>query len=336
LLYWTDMKRIFSGITPSSSKGLHLGNYLGMVKPSIGLQNEGECLYFIANMHSLNTVFSPDDVKINTMNIFTEFLAFGIDVKKTIFFVESDIPGIPFLQTILNNMVTVSELKRMHGYKDKLQDDTNPDQIGMGLFSYPVLMAADILLFKPDIIPVGEDQSQHVEIACEIARTFNNRYGDILKIPELSVQKNVARVPGIYGDRKMSKSLGNDIPIFGTEQEIKKQIMSIKTDPARVHPTDPGNPDKNIAFTYFDLLSYEASKLEEMKEKYRKGKIGDVEIKSTFLNFFLEYFADFRTKKIELLKDKERIHEIRIQGAQKANAITKPILDQIRRAIGLI
>ena len=330
------MQRIFSGITPSSPKGLHLGNYLGMVKPSIDLQNEGECFYFIANMHSLNTVFSPDDVKINTMNIFTEFLAFGIDVKKTIFFVESDIPGIPFLQTILNNMVTVSELKRMHGYKDKFQGDVNPDQIGMGLFSYPVLMAADILLFMPDIIPVGEDQSQHVEIAREIARTFNNRYGNVLKIPELLVQKNVARIPGINGDRKMSKSLGNDIPIFGTEQEIRKQIMQIKTDPARIHPTDPGNPDKNLTFTYFDLLEYDAQKREDMKEKYRKGTIGDVEIKSTFLNFFLEYFADFRTKKNELLKDKERIHEIRIQGAQKANEVAEPILEKIKAAVGLV
>ncbi|MDP4010879.1 MAG: tryptophan--tRNA ligase, partial [Candidatus Roizmanbacteria bacterium] len=270
------MKRILSGITPSSTKGLHLGNYLGMVKPAIEFQKESQCFYFVANLHGLNNVFIPEEIYRNTMNIFVEYLAFGVDPEKTTFFVESDIPGIPYLQTILNNAVTVSELKRMHGYKDKLQNDIAQDQIGMGLFSYPVLMAADILLFKPDVIPVGEDQSQHVEIAREIARTFNNRYGDILKIPELSVQKNVARVPGIYGDRKMSKSLGNDIPIFGTEQEIKKQIMSIKTDPARIHPTDPGNPDKNLAFTYFDLLKYEANKLEEMKEKYRKGKIGDV------------------------------------------------------------
>ncbi len=329
------MQRIFSGITPSSPKGLHLGNYLGAVKPQVDLQAHGECMYFVANLHALNNVFDPSEVRKNTHNIFVEYLAFGVNPETTTFFVESDIPGIPYLQTILNNMVTISELKRMHGYKDKFQGDVNPDQIGMGLFSYPVLMAADILLFMPDVIPVGEDQSQHVEIAREMARTFNNRYGDVLKVPELSVQKNVARVPGIFGDRKMSKSLGNDIPIFGTEQEIKKQIMSIKTDPARIHPTDPGNPDKNLTFTYFDLLEYNAQKLEDMKEKYRKGKIGDVEIKSTFFNFFLEYFADFRAKKAELQRDKEQIHALRIQGAQKANVIAEKVLEEVKKAVGV-
>jgi len=329
------MNRILSGITPSSPKGLHLGNYLGMVKPAVALQETGECFYFVANLHALNNVFDSNQVKQNTHNIFVEYLAFGVNPETTTFFVESDILGIPYLQTILNNMVTISELKRMHGYKDKFQGDVNPDQIGMGLFSYPVLMAADILLFKPDVIPVGEDQSQHVEIAREMARTFNNRYGDVLKIPELSVQKNVARVPGIFGDRKMSKSLGNDIPIFGTEQEIMKQIMSIKTDPARIHPTDPGNPDKNLTFTYFDLLEYDAQKLEDMKEKYQKGKIGDVEIKSTFLNFFLEYFADFRLKKIQLQKDTEQIQSLRIQGAQKANLIAETVLEEVKRTVGV-
>ena len=312
------MKRILSGITPSSQKGLHLGNFLGAVKPHIEFQDKGECFYFIANLHALNNVFDPANVRRNTQNIFTEYLAFGIDPEKTTFYIQSDIPQIPYLQTILNNTVTMAELKRMHAYKDKLQNDVAQDTINFGLFSYPVLMAADILLFKPDIIPVGEDQAQHVEIARDIAKTFNARYGEIFKIPDLYIKKETARVPGIYGDRKMSKSLGNDIPIFGTEEEVKKQIMAIKTDPARIHPTDPGNPDKNITFTYFDLLEYDKNKLESMKELYRKGKIGDVEIKTTFFRFFLEYFADFRTKKTVLLKDKDQIHKLRLGGAQKA------------------
>ena len=336
------MKRILSGITPSSTKGLHIGNYLGMVKPAVAMQDDGQCYYFVANLHALNTVFDPQDVMQNTFNIFIEYLAFGIDPTKTIFYVESDIPEITYLQTILNNAVTVSELKRMHAYKDKLQDNVSPDSIGFGMFSYPMLMAADILAFDIDLVPVGEDQTQHVEITREIAQTFNNRYGNILVVPELSVKKDVARVPGIHGDKKMSKSLGNDIPIFGTEEEIKKQIMSIKTDPARIHPSDPGNPIKNIAFTYLDLLEYEKNNendslptLTDMKERYTKGTIGDVEIKKTLYSFFMTYFADMRTKKRELMKDIDAIYDIRAQGALKARKTASKVLDRVKKAVGV-
>ncbi|MBP9691090.1 tryptophan--tRNA ligase [Candidatus Woesebacteria bacterium] len=335
------MKRIFSGITPSSPKGLHIGNYFGAVKPQVEYQDRGECFYFIANLHALNNVFDPEQVKKNTINIFIEYLAFGIDPAKTVFFIQSDIRTIPYLQTILNNVVTLSELKRMHAYKDKLQSDVDEDALNFGLFSYPVLMAADILLFKPDIIPVGEDQSQHVEIACEIARTFNNRYGKVLKIPELSIQKNVARVPGIDGKRKMSKSLGNDLPIFAGEDFLKKQIMSVTTDPARIHPTDPGDPAKNIAFTYLELLEYgnaetsEDLSLQAMKERYKKGTIGDVEIKKVLFSYFMEYFADIRAKKRELLKDMERINELRKQGAESANLVAEQTIEQVKVAVGV-
>lgn len=205
----------------------------------------------------------------------------------------------------------------------------------MGLFSYPVLMASDILIFRPDIIPVGEDQTQHVEITREIAKTFNNRYGDILKIPDLSVKKEVARVPGIYGKRKMSKSLGNDIPIFAPETEVKRQIMQIKTDPTRIHPTDPGDPTKNLAFTYFKLLEYDRVKLEKMEEQYRKGTIGDVEIKMTFYRFFLEYFSDIRKKKEELMKQTELIKEMREKGAKKARDVASHVLDDVMEAVGV-
>ena len=329
------MKRILSGITPSSTKGLHLGNYFGMIKPAIDFQNEGECFYFIANVHSLNLVFDPNDVKNNTMNIFTEFLAFGIDPQKTVYYVESDIPSITYLQTILNNTVTVAELSRMHGFKDKLTKDADIQSINAGLFSYPVLMAADILAFDADVIPVGEDQSQHVEICREMARTFNNRYGDVLKIPELFIKKQVARVKGIDGERKMSKSLGNDIPIFAEENVIKKQIMSIKTDPARIHPTDPGDPNKNVTFDYLELLEYDKEKLIEMKERYKKGTIGDVEIKQILYEVFLEYFKDMRSKKDELSKNQDYILELRRKGAKRANDVAEKTLQKVKLAVGL-
>ncbi len=329
-------KRILSGITPSSAKGLHLGNYLGAVKPHIEFQEKGDCFYFIANLHALNNVFNPEEVHKNTMNIFIEYLAFGLDPEKTTFYIQSDIHGIPYLQTILNNAVTVAELKRMHAYKDKLQNEVSQDAINFGLFSYPVLMAADILAFNPDVIPVGEDQTQHVEICRDIARTFNNRYGDVLKVPELFVKKDVARVPGIDGQRKMSKSLGNDIPIFASEDMVKKQIMSVTTDPARIHPTDPGDPDKNVAFTYLGLMEYDGNKLEDMKERYRTGTIGDVEIKKILLNYFLEYFADMRKRKEELQHDIDRISELRRKGAEKANLIAEKTLREVKEAVGVV
>lgn len=330
------MKRILSGINPSSAKGLHLGNYLGAVKSHVAYQTQGECFYFIANLHSLNTVFNKQEVMDNTMNIFTEYLAFGIDPNKTTFYVESDIPEIPYLQTILNNVVTVSELKRMHAYKDKMQNAVDHDAISMGLFSYPVLMAADILIFDADVVPVGEDQSQHVEITREMARTFNNRYGNVLKIPELSIKKETARVVGIDGERKMSKSLGNDIPVFANEKIIRQQIMNITTDPARIHPTDPGDPSKNVAFTYFELLEYDTNKIEDMKERYRKGTIGDVEIKKTLFEVYMAYFADIRSRKEELLKNRDYIHELRIEGAKKAQQIASHTLTRIKKAVGVV
>lgn len=330
------MKRILSGITPSSTKGLHLGNYFGAVKSHVDFQDKGQCFYFIANNHSLNTVFHPEEVRRNTENIFVEYLAFGIDPEKTIFYVESDIPAIPYLQSILNNVVTVGELKRMHGYKDKLQKDMSQDVISNGLFNYPVLMAADILAFKTDIVPVGEDQKQHVEICQEMARTFNNRYGDVLKIPEVYIKKEVARVRGTDGERKMSKSLGNDIPIFGTEEEIKKQIMGITTDPARIRPTDPGDPAKNVCFDYLRLLEYNSQEIAAMEERYRQGTIGDVEIKKLLLQEFMTYFAPFRKRKEELLKNQNYIAELREKGAERANAIANTLIADVKKAVGLI
>jgi tryptophanyl-tRNA synthetase len=335
------MKRLLSGITPSSNQGLHLGNYLGAVKPHIEFQEKGECFYFVADLHSLNTVFKPEDVTKNTENIFIEYLAFGINPDKTTFYVQSDIPQITYLQTILNNTVTVSELSRMHAYKDKLQNHEAGNNISFGLFSYPVLMASDILIFKPDIVPVGEDQSQHVEIAREIGKTFNNRYGTILKIPDLYVNKEVARVLGTDGKRKMSKSLGNVISIFSPEDEIKKQIMNIITDPSRIHPTDPGNPEKNPCFLYLKLIEHDLLKSDsdpttlEMEQQYKQGKIGDVTIKRYLFNSFMQYFKDVRDKKKELAKNKDFINEIRVKGQKKATELAEKTLTEVKNAVGL-
>lgn len=328
--------RIFSGINPSSNHGLHIGNYFGAVRPQVDLQSKGECFYFVANLHSLNTVFDPNEIKNNTLNIFTEYISLGIDPEKSTFFVESDIPEIAYFQTILNNCVTVSELKRMHGYKDKLTKVVDQDTISAGLFEYPVLMSADILAFNPDIVPVGEDQSQHVEICREIARTFNNRYGNVLKIPELSVQKNVGRVVGTDGIRKMSKSIGNDISIFAPESAVKKQIRSITTDPSRIKPTDPGDPTKNICFTYLRLLGHQDElQIEELESRYRSGTVKDVEIKSLVEESFHYVFSPYRARKEELMENPSLIVELRQKGMEKARKVAKESLLCIKQACGI-
>jgi len=329
--------RVLSGINPSSKKGLHLGNYFGAVKPHVEMQKTGECFYFVANLHALNSIYDPTEVRDNTTNIFLEYIAFGIEPETTCLYVESDVEAIPYLQTIFNNVLSVAELERMHGYKDKLANSVEQSQIGFGLFSYPVLMAADILCLNPDLVPVGEDQAQHVEICRTIARRFNSRYPDHFqfKVPEALIRKEVARVRGIDGVKKMSKSLGNDIPVFASEAEIRKQIMRITTDPARIHATDPGDPAKNICFEYLQLLGFDAIKLIEMQEQYRQGTIADSKIKELLFGLFLEYFSKARAKKQELETNLDYIAQLRRSGADRVNSYTTELLQQVRVAVGV-
>ncbi len=327
--------RILSGINPSSSKGLHIGNYFGAVKRFVELQSMGECFFFVANLHSLNTVHNPEEVRANAHNVFVEYLALGLDPEKSTFYVESDIPEIPYLQTILNNVVTVAELQRMHGYKDKLVKDVDQSQLSAGLFEYPVLMAADILLFDTDVVPVGEDQVQHVEVTREIARTFNNRYGSVLKLPDVEIQRNTARIIGTDGQRKMSKSLGNDLPIFAEEKVIHDKIMSITTDPARIRPTDPGDPAKNICFTYLALLNFDAKELAALEDKYRAGTVGDVEIKKLLFGVFMEYFKSHREKKEQIAHSDSFVSDIRAKGALRARSFASEKLKVIKTHCGV-
>lgn len=330
-------KRILSGITPSSSKGLHLGNYLGAVKPHVDFQDEGECLYFIADYHALNTVQSPKEFAHNTFETYLDYLALGLDLNKTTFYVESHVPVIFELTEILNNVINVGQMMRMHAFKDKLADpNADIGTVNMGLFTYPILMAADILAFDVDIVPVGEDQAQHVEVARDIAQAFNRKYGQILKVPELYIKKEVARVIGTDGVRKMGKSLGNDITVLAEPDTVNKQIMSIATDPARIKKDDPGDPEKNVIFKYLELMGFDAAKQVEYAERYRAGTIGDVELKKEFAEFFLEYFKAAREKRAELAKDPEAIIQMMKQNAQKANEIANQVMQRVREGIGAI
>lgn len=328
---------ILSGITPSSSKGLHLGNYLGAVKPQVEFQSQGQCFYFIADVHALNTVFDAETLRSNVYNTYLDYLALGIDLSKTTFYIESKINSIFELTEYFNNVVTVAQMQRMHAFKDKLQDpNASFESINMGLFTYPILMAADILVFEPDIIPVGEDQSQHVEIARDIAKSFNNTYGQTLKVPELFVTKEAARVPGTDGERKMSKSLGNDLTIFADEKTIKNQVMGIKTDPNRIKKDDPGDPEKNVIFKYFRLMDFDSEKISEYEDRYRKGTIGDVELKNEFYEFYLDYFSDFRKKRSKLAANPNQVQEIIRENTEKANKVANLTIEKARKSIGII
>lgn len=333
----SDNMRVLSGITPSSSKGLHLGNYLGAVKPHVEFQNKGECFYFIADYHALNTVFDKKTFANNVYETYLDYLALGIDTEKTVFFIESHIKGIFELTEILNNMVSLSQMKRMHAYKDKLSDpDSDIENINMGLFSYPILMSADILIFEPDVIPVGEDQTQHVEICRDIAKAFNNRYGNTLKVPELYVKESVARVPGTDGVRKMSKSLGNDITIFADTDVIKSQIMGITTDPNRIKANDPGDPEKNVIFKYMKLMDYDNQKLLDFEDQYKKGTIGDVALKNTFFEFFTDYFSSVRNKREEIAKDSDKVKALIKEHGEKANVVAEKTMKKVRDSIGAV
>lgn len=329
---------IVSGITPSSAKGLHLGNYLGAVKSHVEFQDKvKQAFYFVADYHSLNTVFDPEQVRANVLNIYMDFLAFGLEPEREniLFFVESGVPEVTELNNILNNVVTMAELKRMHGYKDKFSKGVSEDSINHGLFNYPVLMAADILIFNADIVPVGEDQKQHVEIAREIARSFNTRYGDVLTIPDVFIKKESAKVIGTDGEKKMSKSLGNDISVFADEKEIKTQIFGVKTDPARIHPDDPGDPAKNPIFSYMKLMDYDSKRREEFEARYKEGTVGDVEIKKAFFEFYLDYFKKMRARRAEYEKNVEDIKKLIKENNEEARKIASKTIKKVRIAVGL-
>jgi len=329
------IKRALSGITPSGSN-LHIGNYFGAVKQQIELQNTIEqTLYFVADLHALTTVQDKVQLQNNIRNVVLDYLALGVDPHKSIFFRQSDVPAHSQLSVILGNYISLSHMQRMHAYKDKLAKDSEAD-INMGLFNYPILMAADILLYQPDGVPVGEDQKQHVELTRDIAQNFNKAYGsEILKLPQPLISKTLGKIIGTDGTRKMSKSLGNVIGIFDSEEVIRKQIFSCFTDPKRIKATDPGRVEGNPVFIFHDLLNNNQDEVRDLKERYTKGTVGDVEVKEKLFTAHLSYFQSFREKRKELESNNELIENILKEGAQKAQTLALETLNKVEEAIGL-
>ncbi len=328
-------KRILSGITPSGDGSLHIGNYLGMVKQSIEFAKSYDCFLFVADLHALTTVQDKAGLKRNVETLILNELALLGNLSNITFFRQSDVPMHTELQTILNNVTPLGLLKRAHAYKDKLQKETPEEEINLGLFNYPILMSSDILLYKPNYVPVGKDQKQHVEICRDIAQRFNKTYKtNVFPLPEAYIPQDVAVVLGTDGRRKMAKSLGNVISIFEDEEVMKKQVMSTYTDPSRVHPSDPGHIEGNMVFTYLDFFG-EKARVEELKELYKNGKISDVEVKNYLFESLLKFFAPARERYQELLAHPERVKKILEEGAQKARSEASQTMREVREAVGL-
>jgi len=328
-------KRILSGITPSG-KALHIGNYFGAVKPQIELQNDNETYYFVADLHALTTVQDKINLEKNITNVILDYLALGLDPQKCVFFRQSDVPAHSQMTVVLGNYVTFSHMQRMHAFKDKLQKGISVDSINMGLFNYPILMAADILLYKPTAIPVGEDQRQHVEITRDMAETFNKKYGEVLVLPEAMISKEMGRIVGIDGERKMSKSLGNVIGIFEDEETIKRQIMSCYTDPNRRKSTDPGRVEGNPVFIFHDLINDDRDEVADLKQRYIEGRVGDVEVKEKLYIAHMRKFDDARRARKILEGDMEALRGVLREGASKAAKVANQTLGEVYSAVGII
>lgn len=327
-------KRILSGITPSGS-ALHIGNYFGAVKPQIELQETHDTRYFVADLHALTTVQNAKEIEGNVTGVVLDYLALGLDPKKCVFFRQSEIPEHSQLAVVLANFVSYGQMKRMHAYKDKLSKGASEESINMGLFNYPILMAADILVYKPDGVPVGEDQRQHVELARDIAENFNKTYGkDLFPLPEPLIRKEVGRVIGTDGERKMSKSLGNTIGIFDGYEVIEKQIMGCYTDPKRLKATDPGRVEGNPVFIYHELMNENKGEVEELKRRYQAGTVGDVEVKQKLIEAHKRCFAEAREKRKNYENHMEEVKEILSEGAGKARKEAEVTLREVYEVIG--
>ncbi len=319
--------RILSGIQPSGA--LHLGNYFGMMRPAIELQEQGEAYYFIANYHSMTSLFDAAERRKNTLDVALDFLACGLDPKKSVFFRQSDVSEVTELAWILTTLTPMSLLEKCHSYKDKIAKGISPNH---GLFAYPVLMAADILIYDSNVVPVGRDQKQHVEVTRDIAIKFNEQYGQTFVIPEPRIRDEVAVVPGSDG-QKMSKSYGNTIEIFGEEKAIRKKIMGLVMDSRS--PAEP-KPDaeKNVAIQLLKLVAA-ADVAKDFEDRLRGGGLGYGDLKKALFENYWNYFADARARRAELAANMDHVNQILADGAAKARGLAQKVLQRAKLASGL-
>lgn len=320
--------RILSGIQPSGRP--HIGNYLGMMEPSIRLQDEGDAFYFMADYHSLTSTHDPDTLRSNVRNLAIDFLACGLDPEKATFWRQSDVPEVTELAWILSCVTPMGLLERCVSYKDKIAQGISASH---GLFAYPVLQAADILIFDSNIVPIGKDQKQHIEVTRDIAGKFNDRYGeDLLVVPEPRIREDTATVPGLDG-RKMSKSYDNTIELFEeTEKKLRKKIMRIVTDSTAVE--DPKNPDESYIVELYQLFA-SPGEVEEMKDSFRAGGQGYGHYKQQLFEAIRNHFAPMRERREELVQDPAYVDGVLESGAKRAREKAREVIDRVRSAVGM-
>ncbi|MBO7618941.1 MAG: tryptophan--tRNA ligase [Victivallales bacterium] len=321
-------KRILTGIQPSGT--LHIGNYFGAMRPAVTLQDSGnECFYFIANYHAMTSMPDPKDLHDRTFGVAVDFLAAGIDPQKTVFFRQSDVPEVQELAWFLSCICPMGLLERCHSYKDKLAHGLEANH---GLFAYPALMAADILLYQSQLVPVGKDQKQHLEVTRDLAIRFNNHFGDILTVPDAYISTEVAVIPGLDG-QKMSKSYNNTIELFGEGKPVRKKFMSIKTDSTPMG--EPMNPDTCNVFALYKLMAT-PEEVEALRKNYLENpEFGYGHAKQLLFEKYTDYFAAAREKRKELLANPQVVEDILQDGASRARKVADATMAKVRAAVGL-
>ncbi|KPJ65092.1 MAG: tryptophanyl-tRNA synthetase [Coxiella sp. DG_40] len=318
--------RILSGIQPSGK--LHIGNFFGAMRQHLQLQAEHDCFYFIADFHALTSNPTPAEVAGHTLDVAMDYIALGLDTEKTVFWRQSDVPEVTELTWLLSCITPMGLLQRCTSYKDKVAQGLSPNH---GLFAYPVLQAADILIYNSDLVPVGADQKQHIEVTRDIAIRFNNHYSEVFTVPKEHIIESVAVVPGVDG-RKMSKSYGNTIEIFEPEDSVGKKIMKIVTDSTPVE--DPKDPDRCNVFALLKLVA-SPEELAEWESKYRTGGMGYGQAKKRLAELMMDYFKPFRQKRAELENNIDYVKEVLANGAGRARAVARETLEKAREAVGL-
>ena len=326
-------KILVTGDRPTGN--LHLGHYVGTLKNRVKLQDSFDCYFLIADLHMLTTHQDKvADLKDNIIEHVIDWMSVGLDPHKSCFYLQSKIPEISELTVLLSMLCSVPRIQRIPTLKEKITAMNLNDNYSLGLLSYPVLMSSDILAFNASVVPVGEDQLSHVELTREIARRFNSTYKNLLVEPDPMISE-VSRLVGTDGQGKMSKSLNNSIYLSDTESVVKKKVMKMFTDPNRTSADIPGNVEGNPVFIYHDIFNQNSAELDDFKDRYSKGKIGDVEVKDSLVKNINSFLDPIRQKRSEILRNKSEILDIIIEGSKRAREVTKKNLELIKEAMSL-
>jgi tryptophanyl-tRNA synthetase len=325
------IKRILTGDRPTGQ--LHLGHYVGSLQNRVRLQDEYDTYILIADVQALTDNFEhPEKLEANIFEVALDYLAVGLDPEKIKIVVQSMVPELTELTIYFMNLVTVATLERNPTVKEEIKQRNFVKGVPVGFWSYPISQAADIAIFKADLVPVGEDQLPMIEQTREIVRRFNRLYGKVLIEPRAMLGA-VARLPGTDGGAKMSKSVGNCIYLGDPSEVVRKRVMSMFTDPKRIHPTDPGTVEGNPVFTYHDVFNPNKAEIEDLKERYRQGTVGDVEVKQKLFEALEAFLAPIRERRQELAAQPQRVYEIIVEGTRQGRALAQATMAEVRHAM---